>query len=184
MIVVMGPGRCGTTFLIQVLNALGFDTGGGHLEIFRELSSEIKEQGTKFDWPDAIKGTGYLCHELKEKADFYGWDVSYIFICYRQLDAMIKSRIAGVHRKPKKSYDGMCDSELYELFKQQMPYTLGTALHQAAFFDCPVTLVKFPRSAKDIDYLYSVLSVLKVTRGQVENASNSVLVSDNIRFGG
>lgn len=180
MIVVAGPGNCGTSYLIRVIHALGFDTGG-HREIFREVPDEIDREGPAFNWPEAIKGTGTLCHGLKKKADLYGWDVSHIFVCYRQLAPMVESRVA---MRPGRQYKDMTEEELRAAFERELPYTMGMLLHQVAFFDCSISLVKFPRSAEDIEYLCSILMPLGVTPEQVEAARNEVFDPTRIHQGG
>jgi hypothetical protein len=178
MIVILGPGSCGTTLLIKIFIALGVDSGNA-LEIFREKKGEIRRLGINYPWPKIIKGTGMLCKKLKEKSDLYNWDIEYIFICYRQLDPMVRSRI-GKKRIPKSARG----KDLNNFFSQQIPHTLGQALHQAAFFDCPVTIIKFPRMATDIDYLQYSLRDFNFSKEQLSNALESVLDSSKIRFGG
>jgi len=181
MIVIMGPGRCGTTFLIQMFTALGFDTAG-RWEIFREERKEISRLGKKYPWPRVIKGTGALCQKLKKKADFYGWKLEHIYICYRQLEPMMNSRIA--RKSIPKSQRKKSPEEIREYFQGTIPRTLGHALHQAAFFDCPVTVVKFPRSATDMDYLCSIFEPYGCTREQILEACFRVADRTKIRFGG
>ena len=180
MIVIMGPGRTGTTYLIEMFHALGVDSDG-HLEIFREIPKEIKVQGKDFVWPEIIKGTGTLCMTLKEKSDYYGWDIEHILLCYRKLESAVNSRLA---RNPGGVYRGMSQSEKQKAFEYDIPFALGYALHQIAFFDCDVTLVKFPRSAEDLGYLYSIFEQFEYTYEEVVEAHEKVVDPGKLRFGG
>ena len=71
MIVIMGPGRCGTTIVVRLLQAMGFDTGNAH-EIFREKPHD-ELRSPEFRWPRVVKGTGTLCMGLNKWAREGNW---------------------------------------------------------------------------------------------------------------
>lgn len=180
MIIVMGPGRCGTTFLARILNELGYSTGGHH-EIFREKPLEIAEMGKKFPWPRVVKGTGALCKQLYEKSHEYEWNVEHIFYCYRKYDAMVRS-----HEKIKKGkgiYKGLTDEQLHDTLVEEIPNTLGLGLLQCAEFNCPTTLVKFPESALKPSYLHNRVCKLNpgILYGEVLEAHRKIYDPEKIR---
>jgi len=181
MIVIMGPGQCGTTYFIQLFHALGVDPDG-HLEIFREIPEEIKAKGKSFVWPEIIKGTGTLCVGLKDKSDYYGWDVEHIFFCYRQLDSMVRSRLGK--RRITKEIRNLSKLEQYGALKTEIAATMGRGIDQLAHFDCPVTMVKFPKSLQDPDYRYSIFVPLGYTEDQIDEAHDEVGEMTKLRFGG
>ena len=181
MIVIMGPGQCGTTYLIQMFHALGVDPGG-HLEIFHEVRAKIKAEGKSFVWPDIIKGCGSFCVGLKDKADYYGWDIEHIFFCYRQFDSIARSRVAK--RRIEKSLRGMEGDERHKAMVESIATVVGKGIDQLAYFNCPVTMVKFPDSLLKPDYRDAIFLPLGYTKAQIDQAHDDVGMMNAVRFGG
>lgn len=145
----MGAGRCGTTFLWELFKELGFDTGD-EAEFFQN-----QERLGLTRIPRVIKGTGGLCINLDMYARVHHLQIEHIFLCTRQLGPMVESQVKMKHDKG--AYEGVGQTELREILYQEIPGTFGKALLQIAQAEYPFSIVKFPKSAEDPDYLLSVL---------------------------
>ena len=151
MIVIMGPGRCGTTLIVRILQHMGYDTGGAH-EIFREKRKEIRRQ-PRFKWPYVVKGTGTLCHGLNDWIREKGWDVEVVIFCVRNLEANIRSMI-----KKKKGHRLYRQDNVEDIIREEVIRTYAAAREQLKEGKFPHVEIEFPRSAQDMEYCYMVLS--------------------------
>jgi hypothetical protein len=145
----MGAGRCGTTFLWELFKELGFDTGD-EAEFFQN-----KERLGLTRIPRVIKGTGGLCINLDIYARVHRLQIEHIFLCTRQLGPMVASQLKM--KQNSKTYKGLSPEALQDLLFAEVPGTYGKAILQIAHSEYPFSLVKFPKSAQDPDYLASVL---------------------------
>lgn len=183
MIVVMGPGRCGTTLAIEILIEMGFDSYG-HKEIFREIpTNTLRAKGYK--WPNVVKGTGTLCKGLNRWAREGGWDIDVIILCTRKIEANIESMTAWKrgkgpvyrHLEPAQ-HEARIDKEVRESYK--------TARAQIAKSGARCVEIEFPRSATDMEYCYEKLNEALPGLGKekFEAAWKEVVNPTKIRYGG
>lgn len=181
MIIVMGPGRCGTTFWLRLFQDLGVDTGGCH-EIFREKPREI--QNPDFQWPRVIKGTGTLCAGLNKWVENRGWEVEHVYLCVREIEANIKSMTK--RKKGSREYKGLAPETLYAKIRDEILGGYGQALNQIVSAEYPFTIVKFPKSAQEIGYAYDKFreGPIQVSYKDFRDAWESVLDRRLLRFGG
>lgn len=179
-VIVMGPGNCGTSYLVEVLRELGYDTGDA-IDFWREKRREIGA-GEITEFPYVIKSTSFG-PKLKERAKRYGWEPEFIFVCYRQKGAWIDSRLS----KPKNA-KALRDMENPREYLEQVEADrlLGECLSAAAEFpDTPLIMVQFPQST-DPWYLRSRLKAFApdTTQNQVEMAVKTALKPEKVRHGG
>lgn len=150
-IIIYGPGRCGTTFLWELLNELGFETGR-EKEFFRKYSDEL-DRGESIDHPLVLKGTAGLARNLHKYLVRSNIRVGHIFLCVRALEPMLKSHIKkkrghGIYRK-------MSDKQLEKHLREELPATIGAGLINALPYS--YTIAKFPDIAESSRYAYEVL---------------------------
>jgi hypothetical protein len=145
----MGAGRCGTTFLWEMFKELGFDTGE-EAEFFQN-----QERLGLTRIPRVIKGTGGLCINLDMYVKVHHLQIEHIFLCTRQLGPMVASQLQM--KQDRGTYKGLRSSALQAKLYQEIPGTFGKALLQIADSEYPFSIVKFPKSAEDPDYLARVL---------------------------
>ena len=145
----MGAGRCGTTFLWELFKRLGFDTRD-EAEFFQN-----QERLGLTRIPRVIKGTGGLWINLDMYVRVHALQIEHIFLCTRQLGPMVASQLKM--KQDRGTYKGMSLTALQEILYKEIPGTFGTALLQIADAEYPFSVVKFPKSAEDPDYLASVL---------------------------
>lgn len=176
-IVITGPGRAGTSFLVQLLTRLGFDTGfEPYYEPFREdiragcewavdtftetesgelISNEnlITHFGLQpyiFKAPDwSFKMKGYLARGVIR--------LDHVIIPFRDFDEAAKSRLsAGL---PWMVDDNITDPmERWGVQAAVHAAMFGRAMEACYLFYLPVTVLRFPLFVKDADYLFARLN--------------------------
>ena len=177
-IIVMGPGRCGTTFTIRLLKNLGLDTGG-YLEIFREIKHE--ELTADFRWPRVLKGTGTLCASLNKWVSKCNWDVDVVFLCVRELESNIQSML---NFKQGKGVYKSLTAEVYESrIRREVEHSYKIARHQIATGGYRFTEIEFPKSVFDIGYCYSKFKFVEDFKfGEFQKAWNLTVQPKKVRF--
>ncbi len=163
-IIITGPGRSGTTFLVQLLTKLHFDTGftDEYLPIDNQVRAGLEHQGLGPNLPYIIKNPK-LMWQLK---DFLKNDsnviIDHVFIPLRDIDAAVRSRLKNIESLPEgidlsKVWGGLesvNDTDLQKPFFLEKLYEfclfLGT-------FNIPVTFLSYPRLVTEAAYLYQKL---------------------------
>lgn len=165
-IVITGPGRCGTTLLVELLGACGLDTG---FHIQPEANANYypaSRCGLEWNYaasgvmPYVLKSPGY-CDQWASIFFDPMWTIDQVYIPMRDITAAAESRraVAKVLGVPTASHippgglDGTASLEpgIQEWILLEKTYRL---LLNLSHTDIPVTLLKFPRLAYDPEYLY------------------------------
>lgn len=162
-IIITGPGRSGTSFLVQLLTRLGFDTG---FQPGQEHYNEATRAGCEQSITVDIVG-GYVDRRALERAPRIlkspAWalalkgfvqhgvvEVDHVFLPIRDLDKAAASRLdAGL--------DWMViQTEDLEAKRQDqasvLAMVLGRAVEACEVCDIPYTIMRFPRFVKDAAY--------------------------------
>ena len=168
-VIITGPGRAGTSFLVQLLTRLGEDTGfepgrepfSDELragceqriivdltdgEVTRERIAAAPRVLKSPDWSFALKGLVRA-----------GWiDVAHVIIPFREFEASAASRLSV-------GLDWMCvqtDDAAAKLADQANIHGLafGRALEACLICGLPYTVLMFPRLVEDAGYLFDGLS--------------------------
>jgi hypothetical protein len=169
-VIISGTGRTGTTFLVQLLTELGLDTGFSHAhEKIHEDKNAGMEENLR-DNPNApyiVKNPAlceYLDGTLKKEKDIV---IDHAIVPIRDLYSAAESRRV-VARKGRPNFLiprrflgvrkwGIRRPEEQESVLAQNFYRL---LHTIAEFNIPMTLLYFPRLAKDPEYLFKRIHFL------------------------
>lgn len=164
--IISGTGRAGTTFLVQLLTALGLDTG------FQENCDVAPycEGGMEFDLrkPDApyfVKDP-WLCDTLGDILRSGTVVIDHALIPVRDLFSAAESRRDVSRRTGPEVYaafgpvvpGGCWPTNRMEEQESVLARKFYTLLETLAQFDIPTTLLHFPRLATDPAYLFSKLS--------------------------
>ena len=153
-IVITGTGRCGTSFLMHLFTALGFNTGYSldecvwHLKRSKCDGGIEHSIGTKlFDKSDIVKNP--LWFYKPESLDF---DIDYLIVPIRSLMSVAKSRDRN------NGYGGfwMGADDITGQIKIDSS-ALSYFIEHMVLKDLQVIFLDFPRIAKDDEYLYSKL---------------------------
>jgi len=182
-ILITGTGRAGTTFLVELFTNLGFDTGFNADSLIDKKDS-LGRAGLEHDLrlddsPYVVKDPWFCDYasEILSRSDIF---LEHIFIPIRDLTAAAESR-RFVTRSGNKQIsfldkfksllgkkttfagglwhtNSLNNGSQEEILLAQL-YKLMVAVSST---QCPVTLIKYPRSTKDALYLYEKLKpVLK-----------------------
>jgi hypothetical protein len=181
-VVITGTGRCGTTFLIELLTNLNLNTGFSSTDLQRKnpearagLESDIRKTGCPY-----IVKSPWFCDYADEVMDRKDVLIEHIFIPIRDLFCAAESRryvtrlnyskLSLIGRlkqriKPKSFHgglwhtDSLASGEQEEILLRQL-YNLMLALSNAQI---PVTLMRYPRIVRDSEYLYQKLKPIMPT---------------------
>ena len=161
-IFITGPGRSGTTFLVQLLTRLGFDTG---YEPYEELYHPIIRAGCEWSSaffglsttqqrvnlersPRIIKGPEWS-RGLKEIFANDVCKVDHVLIPLRDLRVAAQSRLdAKLHYMT----DGTLDDQ-----ESVHAYLLGKCIEAVELYDIPYTIMRFPKFVKNSAYCWDKL---------------------------
>lgn len=163
-LIISGTGRAGTTFLVQLLTELGLDTG---FQTSTPKLSPIGNAGMEWDLravnaPYVVKSP-WLCDYLGEVLEGGDVIVDHAIIPVRELHAAAESR-RDVHRRsgptarPQEVPGGLWHTD--EPAEQEAILTrqLYKLMYELARHDVPLTLLVFPRLAREGEYLYRRLA--------------------------
>jgi hypothetical protein len=161
-VIISGTGRAGTTFLVQLLTALGLDTG------FRESSPVYAncDGGLEADLRSAtapyfVKDP-WLCDSLADVLKLGEVVIDHAIVPIRDLHSAAESRRDVSRRTGPDVYaafgpvvpGGCWPSDRAEDQESLLARKLYALLETLAAHDVPTTLVSFPRLAMDPEYLY------------------------------
>lgn len=166
-IVITGPGRSGTTFLMLLLGELGFDIGQrDKISPLNGVSHAGLEQGLhKFAHKNAPLTDAYvikspLLYETLDAAMARGdLIVDQIYIPLREIDDIVASRarVASIDRSLPGAFDHATSAEEQ---RNQVGIALFQLMNVVAKYDIPHTIMAFPRLVNDPEYLYKKLEYL------------------------
>jgi hypothetical protein len=189
-IIISGTGRAGTTFLVQLLTALGLDTG---FESYRAPIFENCNAGMEWDLrhPDApyIVKSPWICDYLEEIGPEIVID--HAIIPMRDLFAAAQSRRAISEKAgnlaPNEVPGGLWHTATPEGQEEVLTHQLYKLLFAMTKRDIPMTLLYFPKFISDPEYLYKKLGFLlkginyEVFLGGFQLVSRPELVHDFAR---
>lgn len=150
-IVITGTGRCGTSFLMHLFTALGFNTGYTLVECVWHLKRSKCDGGIehsigteRFDKADIVKNPEWFY-----KPELLDFDIDYIVLPFRKLENVALSRArnngyGGFHQGANDP-DSQIKLDSKALYKF-LEYTVGK--------DLKIIHLDFPRIVKDVDYLF------------------------------
>lgn len=161
-LVITGTGRAGTTFLIQLMTELGMATG------YRQRTPDIHPHANAgMEWDNRDRRAPYvikspwLCDQLDDVLAHHDVAIDHVLVPVRDLFSAAESRRAVARAAGREDAPGglwdTCDPEQQEDVLMAKLYKLVYAL---ARHDIPVTLLHFPRIARDPDYLCEKLKPL------------------------
>ncbi len=162
-VILTGSGRSGTTFLIQLLGRLGFDTGisdnyydpklrAGCEHPFPDLDKPVKELQQIFsDLPQVLKAPTFsfiLKFCLLNKI----FQVEHVFMPVRELEESARSRL-----DVELFWETLqTDDEAQRVNDQANIHAIaiGRTIEAVIMFGLPLTMLHFPRMVIDLDYCY------------------------------
>ena len=169
-IFITGPGRSGTTFLVQLLTRLNFDTGfepyqeayvekwragceaGPESDVVELSAEELKEQ---FDnGPRIIKGPVWA-YLLKFLVINDLLQIDHVVMPLRDLTESAYSRLdVGLDFLLGEDFIKMPGHDIGELQENILAMLTGKVLEVCYVYQVPLTLMRFPRFVMDEEYCY------------------------------
>lgn len=166
-VIITGPGRSGTTLIMQLLTKLGFDTGFGRQSMqISDISQAGLEQGlfTKPHrkaplTPNYIIKSPLISDNLALGCERGDLVVDHVYIPIRALDQVARSRarVSEIEANHPGGLDQGLDMETQMNHTARSLYTL---LDTIARYDLPHSFIAFPRLTEDPRYLYDKLDFL------------------------
>ncbi len=162
-LIISGTGRAGTSYLVQLFEELGMDTGfSGRHEGMHPTCDAGKEHDLRNPAAPYLVKDPHLCEYLDEALAGGGVVVDHALIPVRDLYAAAESRRDVARRwyadpnspaypPPGGLWDPSTTADGQEAVLAQKLYRLLEAL---ARHDIPTTLLHFPRVVRDPEYLY------------------------------
>jgi len=176
-IVITGTGRCGTTFLVELLTHIGLETGFSAEDIvsskYKEARAGLEHDIRSRDCPFIVKSP-WFCDYAKEVIAREDIVIEHIFVPIRDLNAAAESRrrvvkatvsnLSFLERlkymiKPTEIPGGLWHTSSAKPGKQEeillrQIYKLMLAISETSL---PVTFMRYPRIVKDCPYLFEKL---------------------------
>lgn len=168
-IIISGTGRAGTTFLVQLLTALGMDTGFDDITsgVMENCNAGMETDIRAADAPYLIKSP-WLCDYLSEVKDVV---IDHAIVPIRDLYSAAESRRDVTRRNPfPNAPGGLWHTKQPEEQEAVLSIQLYKLLSVIAERDIPMTLLHFPRLVHDPAYLLEKLSFLNIPPGDFERA--------------
>lgn len=162
-VIITGSGRSGTTFLIQLLGRLGFDTGisddfydskvrAGCEHPFPDLDKPVEELRQTFaNLPVVLKAPTFsiiLKYSLLNKL----FEVEHVFMPVRELEESARSRLdVELFWETLQTED-----EAQRINDQANTHAIaiGRTIEAVVMFGLPLTMLHFPRMVIDAEYCY------------------------------
>jgi hypothetical protein len=165
-IIISGTGRAGTTFLIQLLTCLGFDTGFANVEgaIDPNCNAGMEWDLRQQDAPYIVKSP-WLCDYLDALIEGTGIVIDNAIIPVRDLFAAAESRRHVVQRSnidlpPSQIPGGLWHTDRAEEQEAILASQFYKLIYTLVKREIPITFVHFPRLVHDPEYLYDNLGFL------------------------
>ena len=168
-VVITGTGRSGTTFLMQLLTRLNLGTGFDSDDLVNQIdphsNAGLERDIRSEDAPYIIK-TPFFCNYAEEVVKNPLITLDHVFIPVRDLSSAAASRIRVVREHPPTELaptqmaGGLWGTENPEDQAKILQDYLISLLLALADSQIPVTLLRFPRLVKDVEYTHQKLKPL------------------------
>ena len=183
-IVIAGTGRAGTSCLVELFDACGFDTNRANLGYFPEARAGFETDLSSPDAPEVVKAP-YLSFAL---ADLIRWGfdpqrVKVIIIPMRELDDAVASRLERFESSGLGAPGGLWGNERPSRQKSVIAEAVHGLFVTASRHNIPVVLLDFPGFVTDADQAWASLGPVlsdRVTREQFLVSHAAVMRPDDV----
>jgi hypothetical protein len=173
-VVIAGPGRSGTTLLVQLFGRLGFDVGKPSLDYF-----EGARAGLETDILDPA--AGYVVKDpdltwrlgrLLDSGQLRSRDIDWLIVPLRNLEAVAASRVAiTANARQVHAPGGLIGTARPGKQRQQLAEMTYGLFEVAARYELPLIVLEYPLFARDVGYAYRRLLPLLGDRREEEFAA-------------
>jgi hypothetical protein len=186
-VVITGTGRCGTTFLVELLTQLGLETGFKPDELERK-KNKIANAGLEYDFYKHanlpyIAKSPWFCDHVKEVVDQDDLEIDHVFVPIRNIFEAAESRRQVYRKNLRKEslyerlsreikcltqpwrkaeslfYGGLVHTRSLKKGAQEaiLLKQFHTLMLHVSEAGIPVTIMQYPRITKDPRYLFERL---------------------------
>jgi hypothetical protein len=164
-VLITGVGRSGTSFLVQLLTELGFDTGytPSHLPLHPECRAGLEHDIREEDAPYVVKNP-WFCDYAEEVLRRPEIELEHVFIPVRNLNAAAESRRAversvctGSRVTVKSVPGGLWHTKIADEQEDVLALQLYRLMHALSAAQVNITLLHHPRLVHDSRYLQTKL---------------------------
>lgn len=164
MIIISGTGRAGTTFLVELLAKLGFETGSWKEEHYSLVANAGLERNVLKARDVQVVKSPHFCDQV-DAAIEAGVKIDHVIIPMRKIEDAAASRArvqesATGSRNGSSVPGGLWDTSWADDQEAVLARKLANLIEALVRHDIPMTLVSFPRIATDAHYLFGKLSHL------------------------
>ena len=163
-IIISGTGRAGTTFLVQLITALGFDTGfaSPNEGVFENCNAGMEWDLGDRQAPYFVKNP-WLCDHLDTLLGGGQVVIDHAFIPIRDLYSAAESRRSVTRETdptvyPRDIPGGLWGTSTPETQEAVLAQKLYKLIYTIAAHDIPVSLLHFPKLVHDPKYLYAKMA--------------------------
>jgi hypothetical protein len=163
---ITGSGKCGTTFFVELLTELGFDTGFESGQVGSGEWNYMHSDAVLDGQPYIIKSPNF-CKDSRilDMKERWGWHVDHVYVLLRDYDQVANNRWK---RWRFKSGLPLIEDQEYKVtdtrwrdYKKKASRAIGYLMLQLISEDIPYTFLLFPRIIKDPEYLWSNCALLQ-----------------------
>lgn len=169
-IVISGYGRCGTSFLTDVLNSLGFQTNIPSNK-FEEYRKHVSRAGLELVNGDAevVKYPGWFMFNLKPEYDYRANkdkkpieidSLKNIELCIIPIRGISKAYASRKYCAEVLKSDCRGGTAGGQINESLLAEHLGWDIDYCVMNNIPFVFLKYPDFTKDIDYFYNQLKVI------------------------
>ena len=192
--IITGTGRSGTTFLVEILTALGVDTGFDSINIQKHIHARAGLEINLLDAvspPYVVKDPSFMLYlnDVLKRKDLV---LDHVFIALRDIHAASESRRYVEEISHDGKYNkgevpggltGTLVAEEQEFILLERMFNLTLQLSET---DCDITYLHYPLMIEDGDYLYEKLKpVLKGVSKELFDTRFNLIVDKGLtnKFG-
>jgi len=165
-VIISGTGRAGTTFLIQLLTALGLETGfpDPNSAIYSNCNAGMEQDIREPEAPYIVKSP-LLCDYLNDVLEGGETIIDHAIIPMRDLFSAAESRRSVTRTTDRALYPdivpgGLWQTDIPEQQESVLVNQLYKIIYTIAKRDIPLTLLHFPRLLESPEYLYAKIDFL------------------------
>jgi len=163
--VITGVGRSGTTFLVELMTALGLDTGFADDEKRKayfhvEAKAGLEINPMREPDPPYIVKDPRICDYIDELVSCGRFDIEHVFVPIRRLEEVAASR--AIQTECNSTAGGLWKTKHSYLQALPLAETFYRLMDHMAFHDLSFTTLSFPRLALDAEYTYRRLGHLVI----------------------
>jgi hypothetical protein len=170
-VLIAGPGRSGTTLLVRLLDALGFDTGADRLRYFEGANAGLEANVLGPEAAHVVKNPSlsWRLREMLESGQLAPERIEWLVIPLRRLDQVAASRVRRtIEQRDLNAPGGLVGTRKPRQQHERLAGLSYGLFETAALYELPLVVLEYPRFARDPAYAFRRLRPLLGDRSEAE----------------